>query len=331
MRLYDEFVDQYKSEYREFVGNTTRANVDAVVARSGIQSEILYFSAQDKKHSSKTFVVIPSIFNSPDILTTYYPNDFISHLRNFGDVYLLKWKYIANPDFTLTDYAAHAKNIADWIATEQKTNVTLVGHCVGGLFAIATSVILGSKVDSMILLTCPWDFSHFSIRNNVLKILGIDKLLSHHTHIPAAYLQILFFLLSPNHPASRLQSCDLDKELFFAIESWQFSGYPLPRATYNELMHEIVEKNILRSNMWDVEGTIINVRAIHCAVALITGTKDRIVPMSSTSSLHTIIPHTTLYEYNTGHIGYLIGSRKKQFFEDISAWLEKYSTVMVDS
>lgn len=47
----------------------------------------------------KTFLIIPSIFNSPEIFFLARDKSFIENLRSYGEVYLIDWLEIEEPQY----------------------------------------------------------------------------------------------------------------------------------------------------------------------------------------------------------------------------------------
>lgn len=272
---------------------------------------ILFYEGE----GDETTLVVPSIFNSHEILTLGSPLDMITHLRKIGCVYLIEWLEVEDKDFGLDDYVSEVAKVL-----EGYQSVHLIGHCLGGNFAIAASVMHPERVKSLILLTTPWDFGHFAASKALYNAIGLAKAVEGSAHITAIYMQILFFLLSPESFEQKLEFYQVNQgdAKFFEVERWQFSGHPIPRKAYDDLMGRFIDGNILVKGLWVVDGVVIDPAGLDMPVMMVTCTKDRLVPKGSGGILSSF---AKVFEYNSGHIGYLVGSQRERFLKDLTRWI----------
>ncbi len=318
-------IDQYKLAYQ----NSKRPQSHPKAARRIIafnsESDLLKFESTNAQ-GNKVFLVTPSIFNSYEILTIGAPGDIITALSQHGDVYVLKWREVKNPDFDLTSYTKVVADVVLYLSNLCNTHIELVGHCLGGVFSLAAGIMQQEKVSSLILLTCPWDFSYMQNYRASYKMLDLDESILNKGYIPSIYLQILFFLL---HPQSLDQKLDLyrlnqqtiEETKFFEIEAWQFSGHPIPKAAYDQLMAKFIDENILLNNLWNIDNWPIDPSLFKKRVMLVSGTRDKIVPFNSTRALGALLPDAVIKKYDTGHIGYLVGSKREKFLEELEEFV----------
>ncbi|MFU7503032.1 MAG: hypothetical protein ACE1S7_06535 [Candidatus Tisiphia sp.] len=77
--------------------------------------QILYYktlASQDCIISKKRiFLVIPSIFNSPEILFLAKSKSFVDNLRHCGEVFLVDWFEVDEADYLLEDYVKRVVKI----------------------------------------------------------------------------------------------------------------------------------------------------------------------------------------------------------------------------
>lgn len=316
--IVSEF-EKYRSDYLSFLESSNHKQFTADIRDFDDYISFMHF-APLSENSHKTFLIIPSIFNSPDILNIGRPDDIITNLRSLGNVFLIDWKEIKNPNSTLTNYIDSSCNLLSELSSDRK--IDLLGHCLGGNIALAINILKPELIRSLILLSTPWDFSFLSEFRELHKKLLLDSAVKDLDYIPAIYFQILFFLMNQysfrekiNYYINNKNKFNIDD--FFTIEKWQFSGQDLPRSLYIELMDDIIGGNIMFNNMWKIDGNIIDPSIIANEVLIITGKKDRLVPSCSSTPLANIIQQSRKFEYNTGHIGYLIGSQKEHFMLDL--------------
>jgi polyhydroxyalkanoate synthase len=321
MRLsHFDVIDQYRLAYQRAQRYHTSNDPDMDNIAFNAECDLGYFLPTDTQ-VHKIFLVIPSIFNSHTILTTGKPDDMVTNLRKYGLVYIIKWNEIKRPDFDLTSYTRIVVEVIRYIQSLHNQNIELVGHCLGGIFSLAAGIISQGSINSLTLLTCPWDFAYLQNYRAFYRMLKLDEVILNQTHVPTVYLQILFFLL---HPKSFDQKLDMYRAHhesmdtnFFDIEAWQFSGHPIPKSAYDQLMNQFIDDNILMRNLWYVDGIKIDPMLFRKRVLLISGTMDKIVPSCSTNTLRIALPNKVVRQYTTGHIGYLVGSSRKTFIQDL--------------
>jgi polyhydroxyalkanoate synthase len=270
-----------------------------------------------------SFLVIPSLFNSPDILFFNEDKSLISTLLRFGDVYLVDWQE-STIQRTLDQYVLELSKVIDNLAIKTST-FEVIGHCLGGNIAIGLKSLQQSKISAITLLTTPWDYSHFNHAAALHRILKIDSMIENLDIIPKTYIQIMFFLLFPDQFCQKIiKYSDLKslnyKETYMKVENWLQSGVDIPKSIYLELIDDLASKNIMYNNNWSIEGKKVILDDIDCPVCIISAKEDRIVPINSTLPLHNIIKNSRLIIVEGGHISYLLNYDKK-FHEDFSYWI----------
>lgn len=280
-------------------------------------SQLLHYSCTKNSNNKKVFLIIPSIFNSPEILFLNKKKSFINYLRDMGDVYLLDWQEIENPDYEFDGYVKEV-SIALSLTTNTCLKVDVLGHCIGGNIALAAAIINQQYINSLTLLTTPWDFSHFFNLMEANKAFNLDANVRLLPQIPKTYIQILFFLLSPDYFNIKVDKyftleSEKDKEFFLKIERWLMSGYSLPNKAYFQLM-EYIHKNEQRNNNWTIDGIVITPEAFNKPVCIIQARDDNLVPNSSIMPLYKNLKKAKLIELPGGHISYLISNNVEKIF-----------------
>ena len=272
------------------------------------------------RNDGKTFLIIPSIFNSPEIFFLSRNKSFIENLREQGEVYLIDWLEVKEPNYLLDDYV---HKIVEVINNLNVNNINLIGHCIGGNLAIAANIIASKSIKTLTLLTCPWDFSHFFYVKMLHQYLKLDAYVENLPLIPKIHIQILFFLLFPDYFQVKLDkffslTSEKEQELAFRIENWLMSGHDIPSNTYNQIMQNILGENMFMNLKWKVDGTVIDPGVITCPVYIVAAKNDQIVPESSILSLQKLFKSSTLIEVPGGHISYLINDKLTELFKLMS-------------
>ncbi len=319
--------EKYQSDYKKFSYCLSCSNAANKVIDFDYSSRVLVFDSTALSETDRIFLVSPSIFNSPDILLISSPDDLITNLRMFGKVYMVEWKEVTRQDHTLDNYAISLSKILLQIQQHHNKNIDIIGHCIGGNIAIAANILAKHQANSITLLSTPWDFSFLKAPKKIYDELDLEKTIESIETVPALYFQILFFLMNPSSFEQKIgyykhKASNMNIEKFFAVERWQSSGIDLPKALYKQLMNSFIDKNIMLNNEWKIDGVTIDPSLINSPTLLIIGTKDNIVPPESSNALPILKPHITKFSYDTGHIGYLVGSQKKKFILELNSWIK---------
>lgn len=327
--LHQSYVD----DYNQFL--STHVNLSNVfgkqylcTAEQQINTEnyrILKYAYKHSAKANKIFFIIPSIFNSPEILFVSKHNNFIENLRNIGEVYLLEWHEIQNSNYCLNDYALAATEAVFFLANTTQQSINLIGHCLGGNIALAAAIIKQQYINSLTLLTTPWDFSHLSYASLLHKQLNLDASVRNLPQIPRIYFQTMFFLLFPHIFNEKIEKysklrCNEKKIFFLTIEFWLNSGHQIPNATYAQIMTDMLQNNIFVTKQWVVNNFIINPSLFKKPVLQIVAKNDYLVPRSAVEPLYNSFNNSFLLALEGGHINYLINDNVN-FFQQYNNWI----------
>ncbi|WP_341763634.1 alpha/beta fold hydrolase [Candidatus Tisiphia endosymbiont of Beris chalybata] len=321
---------QYFDEYNYYSSLNSLGNnylkLAQIVTKTPYYQILSYKSL--KNNNNKTFLVIPSIFNSPEILFLSHSISFIDNLRQYGNVFLVDWFELNKANYLLEDYAKWVVEVV--IALRKKNNqiIDLIGHCIGGNLAIAAAIIFPDSIRTLTLLSTPWDFSHFALSRNIHQYFGLGSDVQNLSMIPKLYIQILFFLMFSGQFSGKLNKFFVikslkEKDLTFRIENWLLSGAALPKGTYMQIMDEIIGNNMFMKLQWQVDNVIMNPSLITKPVYQIVADNDKIAPGSSILPLHKLFKKSTLIKVKGGHISYLINNK-------LSALLREYNNSSED-
>lgn len=320
--------DKYKSDYIRFMQNknppTYLAILDEVFYVSDIACVLRYKATDANK--KRPFLLVPSIFNSPEILFLAKEDSFIENLRKFGDVYLIEWQE-NNQSIFIHDLISEIEFIINKLQNYHLSQIHLIGHCIGGNICLAAAHNDNkNNLSSLTLLTTPWDFSHLSRFASIGDNLFINSILQEHQIIPKIYVQIMFFLMFPMQFQQKLNKYftlpESDKEIFLAIESWLQSGISLPKTLYSEIITNFCLQNISFNKKWIVSGGIVNLANISTPTCIIYAKDDKIVPYLSVLPLQKELKNSTIIEAQGGHINYLITSQES-VKQQYNSWLSR--------
>jgi polyhydroxyalkanoate synthase len=281
-------------------------------------------------------LVIPSLINRCDILDLDANHSFLRALaaHNVRPL-LVDWGLpgAAEKDFTLTDYVTKRLiPILDVIAPRE--SVQVLGYCMGGLLALALAALRPRQTRALSLLATPWDFhkpdpatgpQFLALAEEMepsLKALG---------HMPVDIIQSLFASFQPLQAAKKfadfagLDPDSLEARHFVLTEDWLNDGVPLTANVARECLRDWYGENYTAKGEWHIDGTIVDPRKLNMPAYVVVPGKDRIVPPESALGLAKLLPHATLHEPMTGHIGMIVSPKApQQVWASLFNWLEKH-------
>ncbi len=344
------------SEYKYFAGNfynfisdinrtlePLRDNINRTQAEkiemSGRFDLLHYKSEVPPKHKTPLLIVY-SLINRHYILDLLPKVSVIKNLQSQGfDVYSTDWGTPAAYDKDLTletyaeEYVGNAVEKIKKITNSQK--ISLFGYCWGGLFALIYSVKNQDNVKNLILHATPIDIEkEETIIENWTSHLDADKLVDAFGNVPGWLLNLAFILRNPienmlKYPRYFSEPRTLDEIMqFFSIETWLYDSRPIIGEVYRDIVDQVYRKNLLIKNKMKVGSDIINLKNITIPLLDIIGTKDDLVPPSSSKSIIDAVGSIDkkLIEFPTGHVGLCISQdAHEKLWPEVGRWLAKRS------
>ncbi len=267
---------------------------------------LLYSAGQNTTHTP--VFIIPSIINSARIFDLMPARSFIRwvHAQTGRPVYVLDWgnlttgkKQPASMDDLIHAYIMPA-------ITHLPQPPHILGYCLGGTFALQAA-LRQQNAASLTLLATPYDT--YQTEDDIAPhVRGwatlLDTLLFTNPDIPAGWMYSFFAALpqanTPEKFAAIATLADDDDALhhFLAVEDWTQYAPPVPGHLLRDCLQQVYQNNALTNIQW---------QGGDLPVHIIAPTRDRIVPAVSTIGLQTIIPHSTLFQPDCGHVGAMAG------------------------
>ena len=287
---------------------------------------LLHFDSKPLDTNQIT-LLIPSIFNSPAIL---FHDDakLMSIINQSSSCYMIDWQQITKPHFCLDDYIFIIIFIIDKLYYKYKKPINIIGHCISGTLTLGAAFIKQKYINKILLLTTPWDFSNFLPSVLWAKQYGIIEYMQKFEYIPHNLVKIFFFFLSKQSFHEKLSIYhnihDINQKLFFlSIESWQTSGLNMPIGVFNQLINDFILKNNPVHNKWLIKNHTIDLRLLNNPVTMIFGSNDNIVPANLIYKIENSLPNMRVKIFDCGHLGFLIGKAKIEFFKILQNWLDE--------
>ncbi|MDD3288594.1 MAG: alpha/beta fold hydrolase [Alphaproteobacteria bacterium] len=286
-------------------------------------------------------LVIPSLINRYDILDLDADHSLMRYIAaNRMRPFVVDWDVPGEEekDFSIGDYIERRLiPILDFINSNHPSRqVHVLGYCMGGLLALALTMICRDVVRSLMLLATPWHTgtttigSSTNVEGDEYKELleQLEPQLSHMNYLPVSMLQIMFSCMQPTHVMRKYMkfaSGDMDGKkarLFVLTEDWLNNGIPLTAAVARELIGSIYGENITGQLRWKVCGRTIDPRALSLPVYIVVPGKDRIVPPESALPLARLIKGAVLQEPMLGHVGLLASLKApREVWAPLTKWL----------
>lgn len=295
----------------------------------------------DKPPKYKTPVVfIYALVNRPYILDLKKNRSVVANFVDRGfDTYLVDWGVptYADRHLTLDDYInGYLVNVLDYI--KERTGfdrVNILGYCMGGTMSTMFTALHQERVQNLMLLAAPIDFSSNDGLLNVWtrpEVFDVDKFVDAFGNCPPEFLQASFLMLRPvgnliEKPINFYEHMHEEKFLedFLTTESWLQDNIPVPGEVYRQFVKYLYQKNLLTQNRMPVGKHIVNLQDITCPVLNIMAGKDDLVPCSQGTAFTDLVgskDRKTILLDGSGHIGLAIGGRaQKEVWPQACDWL----------
>lgn len=279
-------------------------------------------------------LVIPSLINRFTILDLDLAPSFLRALAAAGfRPLVVDWDEPGKIEssFALNDYVQRLARIMDWLRPKG-ADIHLIGYCMGGLLSLALATLRISHIKTLTLLATPWDF-HQPDRTvaDMLDALWGDGTSWASDGMPVEIIQTLFAMLQPFQAVTKfvdfaaLNPASNEARQFVLLEDWLNDGVPLTTAAARECFKDWYGANLTASFAWRVGGQVVDPRKLLMPSYVVVPGRDRIVPEESALPLAKLLPHATLHQPMTGHIG-IIASRhaSHQVWRPLLHWLQEH-------
>lgn len=302
--------------------------------------KLLHYKSDFPSKYKTPLLIVYSLINRHYILDLLPKSSVIKNLQSQGfDVYATDWGTPASydKDLSLARYAEeYVENAVEKIKEVTGSDkVSLFGYCWGGLFALIYSATNHDNVKNLILHATPVDIEKQKTTiENWASHLNADNLVDTFGNVPGWLLNFAFFLRNPienilKYPKYFSEPRTLDEIMqFFATETWLYDSTPIIGEVYREIVDQIYRRNLLIKNKMRVDADIINLKDITIPVLNIIGTKDDLVPPSSSKTIMDAIGSSDkkLIEFPTGHVGLCISqAAHEKLWPEVGKWLAQRS------
>jgi polyhydroxyalkanoate synthase len=259
-------------------------------------------------------------------------------LRAGIDLYIIDWGYPAKSDMylSLEDYiSGYMDNCVDVIRKKTgQEKINLMGICQGGTFSAIYSSLYPNKIQNLMTLVAPFDFStNDGLLFRWSKHMNVDALVDTYRIIPGDFLNSGFLMLMP-FTLNIKKYMDMlgiteDKEKlinFLRMEKWIFDSPGQSGECLRQFLKDLYQENKLAKGTLRIGDRVVDLKNITMPLLNIYATADHLVPPAASRPLNDLVgtKDKTLYEFKGGHIGVFVGSKsQEELAPAISKWLHE--------
>ena len=299
--------------------------------------KLYHYKPTKEKACGVPVLVVYALVNRPYMLDIQPDRSFIRNLLELGlDVYIIDWGYPTQADryLNMDDYInGYINNCVDAVRKNAKSEkVSLMGVCQGGTFSAIYAALHPEKVQNLITLVAPFDFStNDGLLFNWSKTMDVDALVDAYGVVPGNILNDGFLMLMPFNLNIKKYVDMLhvmeDKEKllsFLRMEKWIFDSPGQAGECLRQFVKDCYQGNKLVKGKLKLGGKSVDLGKITMPILNIYASADHLVPPAATKPFNDLVGSTdkTLYEFKGGHIGVFVGSRsQKELAPAISKWL----------
>jgi polyhydroxyalkanoate synthase len=298
----------------------------------------LYHYKQEGSVTCKTPVLIVyALVNRQYMLDIQPDRSIVRNLLQHGmDLYIIDWGYPTKSDMylTLDDYiSGYLDNCVEVIRKRTaREKINLMGICQGGTFCGIYSALYPEKVENLVTLVAPFDFStNDGLLFSWSKHINVDALVDAYRVIPGDFLNSGFLMLMPYTLNIRkyVDMLDVveDKEKFLnflRMEKWIFDSPGQAGECFRQFLKDCYQDNKLVKGELKLGDRVVDLKNITMPLLNIYASADHLVPPAASKPLNDLVgsEDKTLYEFKGGHIGVFVGSKsQKELAPTISKWL----------
>jgi len=309
--------------------------------------KLFHYKPEADKAIGVPVLIVYALVNRPYMLDIQPDRSFIRNLLKLGlDIYIIDWGYPAQADryLSMDDYInGYLDNCVDVIRKKSKSDkVSLMGVCQGGTFSAIYASLHPEKVQNLVTLVAPFDFStNDGLLFSWSKTMDVDALVDAYGVVPGHVLNEGFLMLMPFNLNIKkyVDMLDVmeDKEKllnFLRMEKWIFDSPGQAGECLRQFVKDCYQGNKLIKGKLKLGSKTVNLKNINMPVLNIYASADHLVPPAATKPLNDLVgtEDKTLYEFKGGHIGVFVGSRsQKELAPTIADWLVKRDVVVEKS
>jgi polyhydroxyalkanoate synthase len=270
-----------------------------------------------------------------------------SLLAQGADLYVVDWGNATRGDrwLTLEDYIdGYLDECVDFIRRAQDVDqVTLLGICEGGVFALCHAARNPAKVKSLVLTVTPVDFHagskggppHHGLIGLWARSLSgadVDRLIEANGNLPGELMSFVFSMMTPVNALTKynlglFDVMDDEKKLlnFMRMEKWLADRPDHPGEAAKQWLKDLYQANQLVNGEFFLGGARVDLKQVTMPVLNVFAEDDHIIPPRSSQALKGRVGTRDYTELPLpgGHVGVFVSGKSQGILgKSIFGWLE---------
>jgi polyhydroxyalkanoate synthase len=315
-----------------------------IIAQWGKMRLVRYEARGPRRHPVPILVVMP-LMAKPYVLDLAPGLSLVSHLAERGlELFLVDFGVPNSRDRHLR-FEDHLRVIDlamnKLLAQTGAKRATLLGYCLGGIFATVYAATHPGNVHNLVTLATPVDFSRAGPVYRYVRTLDVDGLVDRLGNVPGEWIRDQVWALTTlTMPARNLRiwhelllhSWDpgyLERQRL--VSRWLNDLVPFPGEAYRQFIKELVQANKLVRGDLVIDGNTADPSQITCPVLVLAHTGDVLAPPESAQALVDVVSSAdrealTVSGGTLGHVDIVVGPEGPAImWPKLSAWLEMHS------
>jgi polyhydroxyalkanoate synthase len=215
--------------------------------------------------------------------------------------------------------------------------ITLVGYCLGGTFAMLYAAGEDAGVRNLVLLASPMDYNEMGAMVAAVLDgrLDPDELVDETGNVPADLLYAAFFMQAPTTEIARyamlLENLWNDEY----VEAWQSMGQwareqvPFPGAAMRQIVEQLVRHNALMSGTMALDGRTVDFANVRANVLNAMAERDNVVPLAAAEPASRLVGDPSRRDelrLSGGHVTFFAGRHARTHtLPALTTWLVERS------
>ncbi|MBM4321481.1 MAG: alpha/beta fold hydrolase [Deltaproteobacteria bacterium] len=197
--------------------------------------------------------------------------------------------------------------------------VTLLGQCLGGTLALAYAALQPERVDRLVALTTPVDFSAGGLLATWISRESMDMeaiARAYPGRVPDRLVYGAFPLLDPRALVTRhrllfqnLHFAEF-RRVYQAIDLWTTDHLPVASGVLRGMVHDLYQENAFWTGRWRMGKGMVRLEDVRCPLLNVIARADDIVPLAAAKPLLERVGSTVKEEFLSplGHVTLILGS-----------------------
>jgi polyhydroxyalkanoate synthase subunit PhaC len=315
-----------------------------VIGQWGKMRLVRYKARGPRRHPVPVLIVSP-LLAKPYVLDLAPGLSLVDHLVEHGlELFLLDFGIPDRRDRQLR-FEDHLRVIDlalnRLLAQTGAKWATLLGYCLGGIFATLYAATHPNNVQNLVTLATPVDFSRAGPVYSYVRTLDVDGLVDRLGNVPGEWIRDqVWALTAMTMPARNLR---IWRELLLhswdpsylerqrLVGRWLDDLVPFPGEAYRQFVKDVIQANKLVRGELVIDGKVADPSQITCPVLVLAHTGDVLAPPESAEALLEVVSSPdrealTVSGGTLGHVDIVVGPEGPGImWPKLAVWLETRS------